>query len=277
MAGESDQILIYPSAVKIPVLGTVLSVQELNDARPLPLGVGVKAGRITTHKLMFGEHQLVVVRVLEQLVRVGPSLKLSKLIPLSDFALRQMEDGAEATWGWPDGCEMARLSLQIDRAAPTLLTIERSGAASSARHAVDARPPCHIKAEIKAMARADGPFSSPTKVSLSIKTPNTLTFNVELVRAGGLFSRSKPRIMLQLNLEKPEVFPSLEVRYSPNFKPGPNEGELLTLVSWDTIRSEAPSLDLTEKLGPRRGFINVIPVDAEDAARMMVVPRRYTI
>lgn len=267
--GEDDEILLLNPSMRVPEQHSLV---ERGDLKAIALAAIGSQATIPLAKLPFGRHRLLAIRTRSGLTRIGPQLTVDRVTPPEDVKLELSETGAQVSWSWPVGCRLARLRVTIDRLTPQEFLVEADKAANTASKFIAVQPPSEISIRLTTLIEKNGPESDPITRQGQLVRKNVLFY--EIVRRGGGFLGARSReTVLVVELKHSERLPEFEIRFHPEYVPGPNEGDCLRIVPAGcdiTIRHEE-SIDAA--VGSRQGFIGVIVTDSGIRDRMTIVPK----
>jgi|GEM_PF-2802500 len=267
--GEDDEILLLSSSTRVPEQHTLVERGDLQAS--VAASVGNQAA-IPLAKLPFGRHRLLVIRTRNCRTRIGPQLTVDHITPPEDVALGLTETGAQVSWSWPTGCRLARLRITIDQLPPQEILVEADKAAKTASKSIAAQPPSEIAVQLTALIDKSGPESDPVSCQIKLVQKNELRY--ELIRRGSsFFGASGRKTVLAVELKHPECLPEFEIRFHPEYIPGPSEGDCLRIVQAAHRITERHEEDIGGAIGNRKGFIGVIVTDSSIRDRMTIVPK----
>lgn len=268
--GEDDEILLLGSGAQVPQHHSLVERRDL-EVNVDSIAAAGGQGTISLSMLPFGRHQLQVIRTRNGRTRIGPQLAVDRVTPLEEVVLNSSDIGVQVSWSWPIGCRLARLLVTVDRLSPQEFFVEADKSDSTASKFISAQPPSEVSVQLTALIDKSGPESDPVTRQVLMVRKNELKYEV-VRRGGGYLSMSKRQTVIAIELKYLERLPEFEIRFHPEYVPGPGEGDCLRVVPADDDKIEYCEVDIGPALGKRKGFVGVIFTDSDTRDRMTIVP-----
>lgn len=271
--GEKDELLLLDPGTKSVARDSIILRSDIVARALAALG---NQAAVACSKLPFGRRKLQVIRTRGDRTRIGPTLMVNQVTPIESVTLDATRTGAQLSWQWPEGCSLARLRVTIDRKEPEVSVIAADGASQTAIRFIRAQPPAQVSVCLTALINEEGPESRPVKCDVRLLHQNELRYGL-VARTGLLPFMRGPGTLLEIELQHPEPLPELEIRFHPEYLPGPGEGECLCVVPASRGITKRYEEDIRNALGNRQGFVGVIITDPEVRQRMTLVPHNERV
>ena len=273
--GEDDEILLLSSGAQVPHHHSLIERSELTvNVDSIAVAGGQAA--IPLSKLPFGRHQLQVIRTLNGRTRIGPQLGVDRVTPLENVVLKSSDTGVQVSWSWPKGCRLARLRATVDQLSPQEFFVEAEKRDRTASKFISAQPPSEVSVQLTALIEKSGPESDPVTQQVQMVRKNKLNYEVTR-RGGGYLGMSKRQTFLVIELKYLERLPEFEIRFHPDYVPGPGEGDCLRVVPAGNDHTVYYEEDIGAALGKRQGFVGIILTDPGIRDRMTIVPNNQRV
>lgn len=273
--GEEDEILLLSSGAQVPHHHSLIERSDLT-VNVDSIAVAGGQGAIPLSKLPFGRHQLQVIRTRNGRTRIGPQLAVDRVTPLENVVLKSSDTGVQVSWSWPKGCRLARLRATVDQLSPQEFFVEAEKRDKTASKFISAQPPSEVSVQLTALIEKTGPESDPVTHQVQMVRKNQLNYEV-IRRGGGYLSMSKRQTLLVIELKHLERLPEFEIRFHPEYVPGPGEGDCLRVVPAGNDHTVYYEEDIGAALGKRQGFVGIILTDPGTRDRMTIVPNNQRV